>query len=285
MDVKDNNPPEHSRLVIYSGLSEVVVWLRMSRTVKKSCLSVLCCLLFLVPLSTSHAREITLAVANSTCNAIKRVAESYMQQHEVTFSYICKSSGRLAKGLKGQAITADIYISANRTWMDFMIDNELVSSRLVTTPWGNSLVVAVPDKSPLTLSDWNDLASDTVGKILLGDPGTAPFGRYAKQAMEATGLWSKVKNKVATRKHITLLAETLAKSDDRTVGILFRSNVTDQLRVIYPVDKSWHTPIRYYIAPLDSAADEVEVIDFLMYIQGEMAKQIFSDENFEISGQ
>ena len=231
----------------------------------------------------THAAELTLAVANSTCNAIKRVGESFMQQHDVKLNYICKSSGRLAKGLQGQAIKADVYVSANRAWMDFMIENELVSAKLVNSPWGNSLKVAVPLNSPLNIEEWNELASDRVKTILLGDPSTAPFGRYAKQALESTGLWSMIRSKVRTRKHITLLAETLADSDSSTVGILFKSNVSDKLRIIYSLDKNWHEAIRYYIAPVGDAADKELVTDFLIYVQGDKARKIFQEEKFELN--
>ena len=132
----------------------------------------------------SLASEVTLAVANSTCNAIKKVGALYQQQHDIGINYICKSSGRLAKGLTGKAIEADIFISANRKWMDHMINAGNVEPGLVTTPWGNELVVATPVNSNIVNFEWQDVASDHVQSILIGDPGTAPFGRYAKLASE-----------------------------------------------------------------------------------------------------
>lgn len=230
-----------------------------------------------------YAKELNLAVANSTCDAVKKVGDLYEQQHDVNINYICKSSGRLAKGLQGEAIKADIYISANRSWMDYMLDNGLVSSNQVSSPWGNALVVATAKHSLLKINDLNDLLSEKVNTILIGDPGTAPFGRYAKETLQATGLWSRVRHKIETKKHITLLADTLAEADKNTVGILFVSNINSQHRIIYSIDKSLHTPIKYYMAPVKNTPNEALVISLLDFVKSTAAQKIFRDEGFELN--
>ena len=240
--------------------------------------------LLLLPAYSVVAGELTLAVANSTCNAIKKVGELYQQQNEnVALEYICKSSGRLAKGLNGNSIEADIYISANQKWMDYMIDAELVSAEQVVSTWGNELVVATPLNTNITDFSWEDLASDNVESILIGDPSTAPFGRYAKQALTSSDLWELVKHKIQTKKHITLLAESLSEASVNSVGILFLSNVGETLRVTHNIPSSMHDPIRYYLAPLKKVEQQSQVTSFLNFIQGESAQSIFLKEGFKIA--
>jgi len=234
------------------------------------------------PVSSIYAGELNLAVANSTCSAIKEVGKLFEQRSNTTINYICKSSGRLAKGLNGMTIKADVYVSANRKWMDYMIENNLIEANHVTSPWGNELVVATRKDSQLEISEWTELVSDKVKTILIGDPGTAPFGRYAKQAMKSTKIWEKVKKKIETKKHITLLAETLANSDANTVGILFESNINDAHRKIYSVNASWHPPIRYYMAPLKNAVKNDEAAALLDFIQGNEARKIFRAAKFKV---
>jgi molybdate transport system substrate-binding protein len=246
--------------------------------------------LFLVflacPILAYGGETLTLAVANSTCTAIKQVGEQFTQQHtNITLNYICKSSGRLAKGLNGEAIQADIYISANKKWIDFMLDHDLVDPDHVTSPWGNELVVAAPASSTLHMNVWEDLAGEDIRIVLLGDPGTAPFGRYAKEALQHTGLWDRVRIKVITKKHITLLAEILAEADPDTVGILFKSNVTDEHKVLYSVDASWHSPIRYFLGPVGNAAERPVVKDFLAYIQSTESSEIFRANGFKVDAE
>jgi molybdate transport system substrate-binding protein len=231
----------------------------------------------------ARAGELTLALANSTCDAMNKVEALYRATHSVRFTHICKSSGLLAKGLSGGALKADVFVSADREWMDFAVGNGLVASDRVVSPWGNALVVASAKGSPLQRLDWHELASDKVTAILIGDPSTAPFGRHAKEALEATGLWEQVRPKIQTRKLVQLVAAALATSSPGTVGILFKSTMTDQLRPLHAVDPALHKPIRYYMAPLKASAGKADVTDFLGFLRSEAARDIFRAEGFDVS--
>ena len=241
-------------------------------------------LLWLLMFTTAHAGEVTVAAANSTCTVLKDVAAVYVKQNGATVDFICKSSGRLAKGLKGQAIKADIYISASKPWMDKMVKAHVVDENAVSSMWGNSLVAVVPQGDPIELENWGELASDKVKIIMIGDPGTAPFGRYAKQALQSTGLWGSVKEKVTTKKHITLMAEAMVASEHGTVGILFSTNVREGMKVIYALDAAWHKPIRYYSSFVSGADNLSEAKSFMNFLQGESAQKILSDAGFDTSG-
>lgn len=230
----------------------------------------------------TYATELVLAAANSTCDALKQVGDRYRASRPVEIKYLCKSSGLLAKGLSGGAINADIFISADREWMDYLVSRDLVSQNRVSSPWGNTLVVAVPKKTKLQLRDWQDLASDKVTIVMIGDPSSAPFGRYAKEALEASGLWEKVRMKIQTSKNIELLAAALADADATTAGILFRTNLNDQLRQLHTINSKFHKPIRYYVAPLNASLNKADVAAFIEFLHGRKAKEIFRAERFEL---
>jgi molybdate transport system substrate-binding protein len=244
--------------------------------------AMLFCLMAGLYTSSVFAREITIAAANSTCGVLQQVGGLFAQRTGHSIQYLCKASGQLAKGLKGKAISADLFLSASKRWMDFMVESALVEPGQVVSPWGNELVVAAPRASPLEIEEWVELASPRVKTILIGDPGTAPFGRYAKQALQHTGIWEQVKSKITTKKHITLLADALAEADDATVGILFDSNVSSKHKRLCAVDEAWHAPIRYYAAPLTAAADNAAAIEMLRFMQGDEAQAIFRAAGFRI---
>jgi molybdate transport system substrate-binding protein len=241
---------------------------------------ILCITIGLLP--AAQAGGMKLALANSTCAAMQKVGELYRASRTVELSYICKSSGLLAKGLSGGALEADIFISANRRWMDFVVANDLVASDQVVSPWGNVLVVATPINSALQQLSWQELASDKVAKILFGDPSTAPFGRHAKEALKASGLWNRVRGKVETRKNIELLATSLGDASSGTVGILFQTNLTDRLRQLLVVDKDLHKPIRYYMAPLKTRQGNADVQDFIEFMQSGDVNGIFEAAGYVV---
>ncbi len=236
----------------------------------------------LAPVSVAAAAELRLAIANSTCDAMKQVGDLYQAANPVRFSFICKSSGLIAKGLRGGALSADLFISADKEWMDFLVDKDLVERKQVSSPWGNALVLATQKASTLELRELDDLALDKVTEILIGDPSTAPFGRYTKDALEAAGLWDRVKGKIRTRKNIELLAESLGSASPGTVGILFRTNLTDRLRTIQTIDRKLHEPIRYYMAPLKTSSQNPDVQGLLKFLDSPPARAIFKSERFEL---
>ncbi|MFP5505534.1 MAG: molybdate ABC transporter substrate-binding protein [Gammaproteobacteria bacterium] len=238
------------------------------------------CLAGLAPL---QAAELTLALANSTCPVMNKVIEAYRTRSNDRFTLICKSSGLLAKGLHGGALHADIFLSADREWMDFAMEKGLVAANRVTSPWSNVLIVAVPKASPIQRLDWNALATDRVGVLLIGDPSNAPFGRHAKEALEAAGLWDKVRHKIETRKNIELLGESLAAAGPSTVGILFRTNLSDRLRPLFTVNPALHAPIHYAVAPLKASAERPEVAAFLEFLHGKTARDIFRADGFSVN--
>ena len=94
-----------------------------------------------------------------------------------------------------------------------------------------------------------------------------------------------MRNKIETKKHITLLGEALADSSYNTVGILFISNITDSHKTIYSVDTSWHSPIRYYMAPVGSAVNNIAVSDLVNFIQGGEAQEVFRAAGFNLGTQ
>jgi molybdate transport system substrate-binding protein len=230
--------------------------------------------------SNFQTSELVIAVANSTCTTMQRVSELFNRQTGVRVITICKSSGRLAKGLCGKSIKADFYVSANRAWMDYLIKAGLIEQDKISSPWSNSLVVAVPRKSEIALNSLRDLASPQIRKIIIGDPGTAPFGRYAKQALQNVGVWNLVRKKIGTKKHITLAARTVSVAKPGTIGILFRTNLGESLRTALRIPEDLHEPIRYFAGPLSTSADRAEVGAFSQFLTTPTAKQIFAIAGF-----
>jgi molybdate transport system substrate-binding protein len=224
--------------------------------------------------------ELVLAVADSTCTPMQRVSKLFNRQTGIHVITICKSSGRLAKGLRGKAIKADFYVSANRAWMDYLIKAGLVEPDKVSSPWTNSLIVAVPRNSGISLNSLSDLASPQIRKIIIGDPGTAPFGRYAKQALQTVGAWNRVREKISIKKHITLAAQAISVAKPGTVGILFSTNVGKSLRTALRIPVNLHAPIRYYAGPLSASADRAEVGAFSQFLTTPATKQIFATAGF-----
>ncbi len=236
------------------------------------------------PTSVMSAEKsgLILAAANSTCTALRDAEAIFAKRRGVEITYLCKSSGRLAKGMIGQAIQPDYYISANKKWMDKVEAKGLVAAETIRIPWENTLVVAAPTASGMQLNALADLTEPGVERIMIGDPSTAPFGRYAKQALSSANLWARIRDKITTRKHITLLADDLAGMTEGSVGFLYATNLTANLRSLMTVPDKLHDPIRYYAAPLKQARHAEAAAAFGPFLQEEAAQAVFKKYGFSV---
>ncbi|MBF0218486.1 MAG: molybdate ABC transporter substrate-binding protein [Gammaproteobacteria bacterium] len=240
--------------------------------------------LTLIPSATAAAETLKLAIANSTCDIFSQVNQRFSAAQPIQLELTCKASGLLAKGLQGKVIDADLFISANQEWMDYMIKEKLVNPEEVTTPWRNHLVVATARSSALAIDRWEDLASPAVQEILIGDPSLAPFGRYAKQALQRTDLWPQVIHKISSRKNIAILAEDLNTAGEGSVGILFGSNLTPGHRLLFRVNPDWHDAVRYYMAPLANSTKRDTVAKLISFLASDPITALFTEHGY-ISGQ
>ena len=97
--------------------------------------------------------------------------------------FVPEASSTLARQIDAGAV-ADVFVSANAEWMDFLERRgRLVPDsrrRLV----GNSIVLVAPKDSKRALAD--------ARRIAMGDPAHVPAGRYGRVALERAGLWARV---------------------------------------------------------------------------------------------
>ncbi len=133
----------------------------------------------------SCGATVQLSVAASMTDAVKALTADFGRSHPDTeiFSNFA-SSGSLAKQIEHGA-PADIYISANNKWMNYLAEKNLVDTDSVRVFVYNTLVFAGdPNLKPIAFGDVAKLEL-----IAIGTPESVPAGQYAKQALTAGGLW------------------------------------------------------------------------------------------------
>ena len=104
-------------------------------------------------------------------------------------------SGMLARQIEDGA-PVDVFVSAGWPEVERLRAKGLVAGPPVVVA-RNRLVLVVPAGSPWIGHEPRAvLAAPEVTRVASGDPQTVPFGAYAKQALEAAGLWAAVAPKL-----------------------------------------------------------------------------------------
>ncbi len=148
---------------------------------------------------------------------------------------------------------ADLFISADQAWMDYLLDRGAVVPDSVVQFARNALVLVVPAGSeaagPAQIADSQlDLPAllGRDGRLAMANPAHVPAGRYGQQALRTLGLYDALKTRL-TRSANVRLALTLVARSECPLGVVYASDAHAERRVRvlanFPADT--HAPIVY----------------------------------------
>src|SRR3546814_7898673 len=103
-----------------------------------------------------------------------------------------ESSSILARQIE-QGAPADLYISANEKWMDYLAERKLIDPATRVDLLGNTLVLIGPKGvAPVDIAPGFDLVARLGGgRLAMGDPDHVPAGIYGRSALEHLGVWAR----------------------------------------------------------------------------------------------
>jgi molybdate transport system substrate-binding protein len=230
------------------------------------------------------AADVTVFAAASLTDALQSVAQLYREQGggRVRFSFAATST--LAKQIESGA-DADVFVSADEPWMDYLQTRKVVDPKTRTSRLGNSLVLVAPIARPVDVDirpgfDLAGLIGD--GRLATGDPAHVPVGRYAMQALTTLGVWPAVERKLARTDNVRA-ALTLVERGEARFGIVYATDAAASRRVhvagVFPAGS--HAPISYPMAIVAGRA-RPEVRRFFEFLGGAQAMDAFRRAGFTI---
>jgi len=194
------------------------------------------------------------------------------------------SSGALAKQIDYGA-PADIFISADLKWMDYLDKAKLIQPGTRHNLLGNALVLIEPAdaSADLTIAPGFDLAGATGdGKVAVCTIASCPGGIYAKQALEKLGIWTTVEPKLAQADNIRT-ALTLVSRGEAKFGIVYATDAKadPKVKVVGTFPEATHSPIVYPVA-LVATSKNPDAASFLAYLSSPAASKILTEQGFTI---
>lgn len=235
----------------------------------------------------ASAKDVTVFAAASLQNAIDEVTELYNKEvKESNIERLYDSSSNLARQIE-QGAPADIFISANQNWMDYLEERSLVEKDTRANIVKNELAIITNKENDKTYEIkfdsneyWAELLEDT--RLAVGDPDHVPVGMYAKTAFNNLGVWKTVEPRVAAAQNVRA-ALLLVEVKEAEIGIVYSSDasVSEKVKTITTFPDELHDPIEYPIAIM-KGRDNAESKSFYNYLLGEDAKEIFKKYGFAI---
>ncbi len=226
--------------------------------------------------------QITVFAAASMKNALDDANAAFTKATgtKVVASYAASSA--LAKQIEGGA-PADVFISADLQWMDYVAQKNLIKPDTRINLLGNKLVLIAPTDSKLNKVaieqgfDIAKLAGD--GRIAVADVKAVPAGLYAKAALEKLGGWAAAEPKLAMAENVRATLAFVARGET-PIGIVYETDakVEPKVKIVGVFPDGSHPPVVYPVAATTTA--KADAAKYLNFLRGSEAKAIFEKYGF-----
>ena len=224
--------------------------------------------------------KVTIFAAASLTNAISEIAAEYekMQQANIHTSFAASST--LAKQIEKGA-PAEIFISADTKWMNYLQDKNLIKEGSKVNLLGNQLVLIAP-KDKVFKADMDksfNLAAAFSGRLCTGEMESVPVGIYAKQSLKSLNWWDSIKMRIVGTQDVRA-ALVFVERAECAAGIVYATDakVSTKVEKVGVFPESTHEPIVYPLALLNNARPQAMV--FYDYLRSEKAQTIFAKYGF-----
>lgn len=176
-------------------------------------------------------RPVSIFAAASLKEALDAVAVSYRKTGgAISISYA--GSNTLARQIE-QGAPADIFISADTDWMQYLSTRKLLREASAVPLLHNSMVMIAPRSgaAPLDLTDPAALPLRLRGeRLAVADTNSVPAGRYARAALEKLGLWASVSAHLAQAENVRTALLFVARGE-APLGIVYATDAKSEPRV------------------------------------------------------
>lgn len=228
--------------------------------------------------------KVRIFAAASTTNAITDISNLFTEKKMGATLISFASSSTLAKQIDKGA-PADVYLSANPKWMDFLQEKNQIEPETRFDILGNRIVLIAPVDSDIkiTIAQGVGLAG-IIGedKLAVGDPDHVPVGIYAKQALESLGEWTTLAPKLARTKDVRS-ALALVERGEAPLGIVYSTDaaISKKVRVVAVFPEETHPPITYPVGLVAGNATPAAKA-YIEFLKTPEARAIFEQYGFSL---
>ena len=178
---------------------------------------------------------------------------------------------------------ADLVVTADEQWMDWMEQQRLLRPDTRRNIAGNTLVLVAPGTPGEGRSDARAALDGFSGHLAIAEPETVPAGRYAMAALTRMGLAEHLAARIVPAENVRA-ALALVERGEVDLGIVYATDAlaSDRVSVLATFAPQTHEPIRYPMAVL-AASSHPEAEEFAAYLASPAGQTILARHGFSAS--
>jgi molybdate transport system substrate-binding protein len=226
---------------------------------------------------------LTVFAAASLKNALDDANAAFTKATGVKVTASYAASSALAKQIE-QGAPADVFVSADLKWMDYVAERKLIKPDTRVNLLGNRLVLIASNDSTLgtvAIGPGFDLAKLAGGgRIAVADVRAVPAGLYAKAALEKLGAWKAAEPKLAMAENVRATLAFVARGET-PVGIVYETDakIEPKVKIVGTFPEGSHEPVTYPVAATTSSK-HAAAERYVAFLRTTAAKTIFERYGF-----
>jgi molybdate transport system substrate-binding protein len=233
----------------------------------------------------AQKREVSVAAAADLQFAMADLAHQFERATGDALRVTYGSSGNFFSQLQNGA-PFDLFFSADIDYPKKLQSAGLAEPGSIFAYAVGRIVIWTPADSKLDVpnQNWNALLHLSVSKIAIANPGHAPYGRAAVAAMQAAGIYEKVKDRLVFGENISQAAQ-FVQSGNAQAGIIALSlavspAMKDGKRWEIPADS--YPAIEQAVVMLKNAKNKDAARAFLEFVKSESGRATLARYGFAI---
>jgi molybdate transport system substrate-binding protein len=233
------------------------------------------------PTTQQEPVELTILAAASltdVCNEIKTLYEEANPNVTLNFSY--GSSGALQTQIE-EGAPADVFFSAATKQMTALDEEGLMNSDSIVNLLENKIVLIVPADSDTDLSSFEEVATDKVTMIGLGEPESVPVGQYSEEVFTSLNILDAVKAKANYGSDVrTVLSWVETSAVD--CGIVYATDAytSENVKIVAEAPEGSCKQVIYPAGVVKASENADAAEAFVEYLQTEDTLTLFESYGF-----
>ncbi len=230
-------------------------------------------------------RKVVVFAAASLKNVLDEISAQWQRESRGAVPAISyAASSALAKQIE-QGGPADLFVSADLEWMDYLEQRKLIQTDTRRNLVGNRLVLVAPRDSAVKLEIAPGFplvgALGAEGRLAVA-AAEVPAGKYARTALTSLGVLASVESRFASAENVRA-ALTLVARGETPLGIVYGTDARAEpaVRVVGTFPESSH-PAIVYPAALTRASTSEDAKALLAFLSSAAARATFEKQGFTV---
>lgn len=196
---------------------------------------------------TSVLPTLTVFAAASLKDALDQASWLFVAQFTQPVRLSYGASSALARQIE-QGAPADVFISADLDWMDYLDQRKLIRAGSRRKLFSNHLALIAPVHSKVEMDvGWKMPLAKALrgGRLAVAGP-EVPAGRYAQQSLTRLGIWDQLKDHLAPAENVRAALAFVSRGE-APFGIVYDTDakLDRSVRIVALFPDEIHKPIVY----------------------------------------